>query len=641
MGKYGQSEKNLTKFYFSIIIIHRQMGGLEMDEYSILKKKQKKNGFAATSLLISIAIALLALVGAVLILGKVNSNEVNTKDENSTVAEVTTINDETCEGLNKEIVFNNNLKSIKEAAISYFTNERLPQTIGDSVKISLKEMKDKKLVLNVRDASAKTCDENNSYVEVTKEKDEYVMKVFLSCSNIEDYILVHLGCYDYCDSNVCEKKEEPVKEYEYEYKKTTSCTMTPWSDWGNWKTTREKTSNLKKEDIKTETATKTTVVTKDATKKVSYNCDKYPGYTLIDNKCVKETTTKDVKDATPSKYSYNCDKYPGYSVVGDKCVKETKVKEVVDAIQNKITYSCPSGYSLNGTKCERMVSKTDTKDGSYSCPSGYTLNGTKCSKTTSSTSTIDATPIYSTRTVQHNYTCYKNRCTTKTVFSCPSGKACGNYPQTSCEKYRTTCSNNVEESYISGYSCPSGYSLSSTQCTRTTTSTDTKNATFNCPNGYSANNGKCTRSYQEKETINATQDPITYSCKDGYTLNGKKCERIVTKTDTKNSDRVPGGYVCLSGYTLNGTKCIRTIYSKDTRESSVNTTYSCINGYTLNDKTCTKKINKDSKVTYYRYATRNCTGGSTDTRWSTSNNDSILISEGYKLTGNKKEIIVK
>ena len=85
-----------------------------------------------------------------------------------------------------------------------------------------------------------------SYVEVTKEENEYIMKIYLSCSNMEDYIIVHLGCYDYCDKDVCEKKVE--KEYEYEYRKTTSCVMSPWSKWGDWKLTREKTSNLKKED---------------------------------------------------------------------------------------------------------------------------------------------------------------------------------------------------------------------------------------------------------------------------------------------------------------------------------------------------------------------------------------------------------
>ena len=52
---------------------------------------------------------------------------------------------------------------------------------------------------------------------------------------------------------------------------------------------------------------------------------------------------------------------------------------------------------------------------------------------------------------------------------------------------------------------------------------------------------------------------------------------------------------------------------------------------------CTKKVMKDVKITYYRYATRTCTGGSTDIKWSTKN-DQSLLSDGYKMTGNKRAI---
>ena len=615
-----------------------------MDEYTILKKKRKKNGFASTALLISIAIALIAMVGAVLVLNKVNEPNLIATDENSTVEEVTSNKDETCEGLVKEIVFNDNLKTIKEAAISYFTNERLPQEVGDTVKITLKEMKDKKLVLNVRDASGKTCSGEDSYVEVTKEEDEYIMKIFLSCSNMEDYILVHLGCYDYCDTDACEKKDTPVeKEYEYEYKKITGCTMSGWSAWGDWKTKREKTSNLKKEDSKVETSTKEVIKKIDATKSGdSYNCNNYPGYTLVGDKCIKETTTRDVKDATPSDYSYTCSSYPGYSLVGDKCIKEEKKKEVIDATKNPVTYSCPSGYTLNGTKCTKKESKEDIKNGSYTCPSGYTLSGTKCSRTTKSTSTVNATAVYDTRSVKEFFTCYQNICTTKTVFSCTNG-ACGNYPQTSCEKVKNdSCYRFVDERYISGYTCPSGYTKNGTVCTKETSTTDTKNATFVCPSGYNVTSGKCVKKYEETKTIDATKNPVTYSCPKGYSLNGNKCERTVTVKDTKDASRVPGGYVCPTGYTKDGMKCYKDIKNTSTKDASYKPgTYSCPEGYTLNDKVCTKKVTETIKTTYYRYATRSCNGGSTSIKWSTSKNDSILLSEGYKLTGNKRELIVK
>ena len=39
---------------------------------------------------------------------------------------------------------------------------------------------------------------------------EYLLKVNLKDSEKEDYILVHLGCYTYCDSYICEKKTTDV-----------------------------------------------------------------------------------------------------------------------------------------------------------------------------------------------------------------------------------------------------------------------------------------------------------------------------------------------------------------------------------------------------------------------------------------------
>ena len=619
-----------------------------MDEYTILKKKRKKNGFASTALLISIAIALIAMVGAVLILSKVDNQKVVATDENSTVEELTSNKDATCEGLVKEIVFNDNLTTIKEAAISYFTNERLPQTVGDSVKISLKDMQDKKLVLNVRDASGKTCSVTDSYVEVTKEENEYVMKIFLSCSDLEDYILVHLGCYDYCDSNICEKKEEPVKEYEYEYKKVTGCTMGDWSAWGEWKKTREKTSTYKKEDIKVETTTKEVDETIDATVKVTYNCDNYPGYTLSGDKCINETTVTTTVPATPSEYSYNCDKYPGYTLVGKKCVKETQNKVEIAATKVPGKYYCPSSeYTLVGTKCEKYVTKTDTINATAKCASGYKLDGTVCKKTTSKTDTIAATAVYSTRTVPQKWTCYKDECTTKTVFSCPgNGKPCGDYPQTSCEKVKTVCKGSKQEKYISSYKCSTGYDLGEDKygnkiCTKVITTTDTKNPEYTCPSDYKLNGKKCNKSYQEKVTTDASKYADTYTCPSDYTKNGTKCYKYVTVRDEKDATKVPGGYVCPSEYTLSGTTCYKKTKTTSTVAASKTVTYTCPSTYTRNGSKCTKKGTETIKTTYYRYATRSCTGGKTDYKWSDSKNDKSLINAGYKLTGKKREIIEK
>ena len=120
-----------------------------------------------------------------------------------------------------------------------------------------------------------------------------------------------------------------------------------------------------------------------------------------------------------------------------------------------------------------------------------------------------------------------------------------------------------------------------------------------------------------------------------------ECVKVVTERDTKEATKVSGGYVCPDGYAQNGKTCTKVTAVKDTKNATKVTSYSCPSGYSKNNQKCTKTSTENVKVTYYRYATRSCTGGSTKYEWSTSNNDKSLTSAGYKLTGNKREIVVK
>ena len=107
-------------------------------------------------------------------------------------------------------IFNANIQEMKEAAIPYFTTERLPKNVGDEKKLTLQEMLDLKLLLPFTDKNGDSCDTKNSYVTVTKQETEYLMKVYLKCNDDEDYILVHIGCYSYCttENGVCEKEDD-------------------------------------------------------------------------------------------------------------------------------------------------------------------------------------------------------------------------------------------------------------------------------------------------------------------------------------------------------------------------------------------------------------------------------------------------
>ena len=103
------------------------------------------------------------------------------------------------------------------------------------------------------------------------------------------------------------------------------------------------------------------------------------------------------------------------------------------------------GYSKKVTYYQHRKKITSSTT-IYTCPEGYIKNGTKCSKTTTS-ATIDATPHYNPDQVI-----------------------------TTDAKYNEGGSYTVYADYIKtqtgiDYSCPTGYTLSGTKCSKTTTVT--------------------------------------------------------------------------------------------------------------------------------------------------------------------------
>ncbi len=96
--------------------------------------------------------------------------------------------------------FTENINLMKDTAKAYYTNERLPKEVDDKVTMKLSEMVNKHLILNLTDKNGDFCDTKNSYVEVTKLKTEYAMKVFLSCGDEYDYIIEYIGCTTVCEN---------------------------------------------------------------------------------------------------------------------------------------------------------------------------------------------------------------------------------------------------------------------------------------------------------------------------------------------------------------------------------------------------------------------------------------------------------
>ncbi|MEZ9900207.1 conjugal transfer protein TraN [Vibrio breoganii] len=191
--------------------------------------------------------------------------------------------------------------------------------------------------------------------------------------------------------------------------------------------------------------------------------------------------------------------------------------DVCNAPREAYSYSCPSGYTLTGNTC----SLTQTSSILYSCPSGYTSNGTQCTKTTTNTLprlTYCETAQYSSG----SYVCrYQQRVGDTCEFRCTADNYGGNGNPTPYTATRST----------SLGSCPSGYTESGSQCTRTTTSTI--GATKYCNAGYSLSGSQCVK------TITTAPSAV---CNDGYELNSAKTY-CVKQPPTKDVI-----YTCPTGY---------------------------------------------------------------------------------------------
>lgn len=482
-------------------------------------------------------------------------------------------------------IFAKNIERMKEVGKEYFTTERLPEKIGDVKTITLEKMYDEKLLLELKDKHGNACSAKNSYVSIEKYETEYQMKVYLECGEQNDYIIVIMGCYDYCDTDICEKKDAVEdKKIEYEYKKTTGGS---WTDYGNW-------SEWSK-----------VLVTKTDYRQVETKVEK-ENYSY--NKVITETLYEEINATCPSGYTKTSD--------GTKCYKTIANTVYADSI-------CPSvsGYVLtnkDGFTCS--YSKTTTSTSNPVCPNvaDYTLvskNGFTCNYSKTTTSTVDPecpvkdgwslsrsgfTCNYSKKVttsyqvpVRHEKTCYEQKVITSCTGCAP---VIQNVPyDCSYTTYETRYSTTTKKETGTAL-CPEGYSQSENTCVKTTTDTTTKTAT--CPSGYTQSGNTCTKTIINTDTKSAT-------CPEGYTKSGNTCAKTTTNTSYKNLIKN-----CPTDYdiTSDGTKCYKNVES-------------------------TIEVTETRDVTYYRYRVREYIGGSVDYKWSTSKEDKKLLDAGYVLTG--------
>ena len=214
-------------------------------------------------------------------------------------------------------IYGSNIEKMKEAAINYYTNERLPKEVGESEKLTLSDMIGKKIIVPLVDKNNKACDVEGSYVKITKSDDEYLLKVNLKDSEKDDYILVHLGCYSYCKSDVCEKNTV-VKNTNDNYNVPV-------------KGSKDNSVVIIKKNSGSTAPSNPTVVTR------TYSCENVNGsYYDKDGNVVSESVF--IKSCEAPKCRIVSGYYFGKS--GDVVTKYTYEKECVNPSPAKKTYKC-------------------------------------------------------------------------------------------------------------------------------------------------------------------------------------------------------------------------------------------------------------------------------------------------------------
>ena len=510
-------------------------------------------------------------------------------------------------------IFAENIERMKEVGKEYFTIERLPEKVGEIETLTLKEMYKKKLILEVKDKNGKSCDPEDSYVSIEKMENEYQMKVNLSCGDEEDYIIVIMGCYDYCDTDICEKKEETAKEIEYEYKKTTGGKWTDYGKWSEWSKVSVTGTNYRQVETKKEKEEYTydKVVTNTLYEDYEVTCPS--GYVLNSDKtkCYKTTTSTEYKNPT-------CPAKSGYTVTRDGFTCTYSKNETANP-------TCPSksGYTVtrNGFTC--TYSKNETANPTCPAKSGYTVTRDGFTCTYSKSETANPTcPAKSGYTVTRNgFTCTYSKSVTSTteydrVYShtstgsyVPADTATYDYVQIDAD-YVYDCSSSCAFKWVYTYQVYK-------KVYKTSTSTVTGNAV--CPSGYSQSGNSCAKS----STVTGSA-----TCPSGFVQSGNSCAKVTIET---------GSATCPSGFVQSGNSCTKTTLDYNYKDIIK----SCPVDYKLTSdgtecykvEESTMEVTDVKEVTYYRYRVRQYVGGTTDYKWSKSKNDKDLINAGYSLTG--------
>ena len=501
--------------------------------------------------------------------------------------------------LNNQI-FADNIDRMKDVARTYYTVERLPQSINESKSLTLREMIDQNMILPLMDSNGKYCNEDKSYIQITKYENEYVIKAYLSCSDKTDYVIEHFGCYDIC-SDKCKPSSTVV---------TSKKTYTTKKQ--NTTTTKKKVTTTKNNGI---------YEYKFSKDNCSQKLDKYTcpsGYTLTGTKCIKNNASVVTHNAEPKnttvtstdkKNSVAYLKTTTSNVSAVKTVKNTTLSATKTATTTKKGAVVVKKASYVTYKVvEKFDVITATKIATTKWAYDYTLvsskGGLAYTNDTEKLVRVEAwqEPTCSTcftyvdRYKYYHYsksTTYSYNCDKFAGYSLYNTKYCRKSLGTekSCPSGYVDTGSNCKKEEIVGYNCDKygkDYTLSNDKkyCTKTTYS-------YSCPKGTpkAGDNTKCvvseeayscpagTTKTNDPKVCKKTKQDVIYSCdKYGKDYKLSSDNKTCTKTTTTNKTV----YSCDKygkGFVLNGTKCVKTVNSTDTKNATANYKTTCKKEY--------------------------------------------------------------
>lgn len=96
----------------------------------------------------------------------------------------------------KSEIFISNLDSMRNTGDTFFTLENLPAKTGDSIKVSLKDLVSVGAIRALRDENGELCNEDESYINATKEENKHKLELHLVCDKEEGTEFLHVKYRD-------------------------------------------------------------------------------------------------------------------------------------------------------------------------------------------------------------------------------------------------------------------------------------------------------------------------------------------------------------------------------------------------------------------------------------------------------------